>query len=48
MEFKVLPKLDLHYLVGRQRYDQYNNVNSDSFGIQTGVLQRSILGPLLF
>ena len=41
-------KLLSSYLCNRQQYVNINNVNSDTQSINYGVLQGSILGPLLF
>ena len=37
-----------NYLENRTQYVNFDNVNSDHQKISTGVLQGSILGPLLF
>ena len=36
------------YLTNRKQYVHFNNHNSDTTNISTGVPQRSILGPLIF
>ena len=36
------------YLTNRKQYVRFNNHNSDTTNIFTGVLQESILGPLIF
>ncbi len=37
-----------NYLTNREQYVEYDDVNSDTLHISTGVPQCSILGPLLF
>ena len=37
-----------NYLTGRKQYVKYNNIKSTIEEINCGVLQDSILGPLLF
>ena len=41
-------KLFQDYLQNRTQYVSYDKTNSDMYRISTGVLQESILGPLLF
>ena len=41
-------KLLKNYLTNRKQYVVFNNQNSETVNITTGVLQGSILGPLLF